>query len=232
MGYLTGITGGFEYLTKASRLLKTNAQPYTKAILVSLKKLIVEESPDIVFLSEVHDMPEIRELVGKYFTEIDIRSKYLAGDLMSRIPRVNKNANALFTKNGFTGKESYLHTGTKKLLYTVELAPAKVLVAGHFALTESARAEQFEEISRMFPRSELFVIGDLNLFGGIHELDRLCKKRNLRVFNNLSQPTFPVSRPRKAIDLLLGPTTTEGSVKVRSDIIDSDHFPIIGKIAL
>jgi endonuclease/exonuclease/phosphatase family metal-dependent hydrolase len=230
MGYMTGIRGGSDYARHASRFLRTPRRARTE-VLRSFKRLVAEEKPDVIFLMEIRDLPELRK-IAKDYDLIRIDSKYLGHGFMGRMPGIRKNANGFFARKHCPHAVRAMRNGSKKLLYTLDVAKNTSLVLGHFALSKKKRAKQFAELSKIEKDKKIIVAGDFNIFGGTKELKPLLKKRNLHIANTDVDMTYPTKKPRHALDLVLAPKEFACDVRVRNDIVSSDHLPVVCSVAM
>ncbi len=229
MGYMTEIEGYSDYFKKSGRYLLGSGEGKARLATV-LEKLISKEMPDLVFLMEVHKTPELERLAAQ-FPLSSIDCKYAPGDFMEKLTFTRKNSNGFFAKEKYAWKKRYLSSGTKKLVFEINLGGGAGIFLGHFSLRKHVRAQQFEEIGIWSKTYQYpLVMGDLNVSRDPKELLPL-EKRGLRLVNDPAIHTFPTNAPSRTIDLLLASTALlSAAVRVLADIRGSDHLPILAEI--
>ncbi len=226
MGYFTGILGGLEYATRSSRFLFGSPKAVREEVTASLKRLMDEEAPDIVFLMEI-DAKVSQLFEGFGLSRVD--QKYL-GEGLGVLPFLRHNSNGVFARRALPHRIHRLSYGTKKLLYVVDVSRDTSLLLGHFALGRAARTRQFEELSHLCEDKRIIVAGDFNTSDNEAELGELIKVRGLRIEHG--GHTFPTKNPSRILDFVLVPTECASRTYVRDDIRMSDHLPLLLEIRL
>ena len=231
VGYLTGITSFFsvEYFFKIHHLMfPSNA--HREKIARGVAGLIEKENPDIVFLAEIRNERYIAA-IQRLFMKSYVDAKYGPGSMLHRMPFFCGNCNALFLKKSLPVSTLFLGSGTKKLVYRVDISENFSAFFVHLALGKSVRRKQFAEIAGMVgevPRTKhVIVAGDFNIFGGFSELQELTDRTGLCVVNHPAEHTFPTSRPRHTIDLILAsPGLQVAGIHIHRDVFLSNHLPV------
>jgi len=231
MCYLTGIRGGLDYARYLPRLSWKGPKKIREYVLESLERIIEEEKPDIIFLMEIQDYPELRS-VAKAYPLARIDKKYAGTGFVGNLPWLKYNANGLFARQNYTHRAQMLSAGIKRLLHSVDIGDDIRFLLGHFALSSRARARQFAEVAHMHPDKRIIVAGDFNVFGGFDELQPLMHARDLKSVTSEGHTTYPTTRPRYALDLVLVPKEYTASFRVRRDICASDHHPVVCTVSL
>ncbi len=230
LGYCTGINGSLaQYISKFYRYIFLHSK-VEKMILNKFKKIVLEEDPDLICLTEIKQGKQIKTLInGKYFF-YDIETKYGQKSILRKLPFFHNKGNAFISKHKLSFKKHYLINGTKKLLYEIIIPGNISLILMHFSLKKRARGKQFKEIQKMFSGTgQKIICGDFNILGGISELNCLANGLDLKLAHQ--EPTFPAFRPNKPLDLFL----CSKNIKTKTRILNnqlSDHLPVIVEISL
>jgi endonuclease/exonuclease/phosphatase family metal-dependent hydrolase len=231
LGYCADLNGSVaHYATRFHRYFFLSRKT-EQSVLEKLNHLIAREKHDLVCVVEVEKGRQISALVegGEHGHHV-VQNKYGESSFLRKIPFLRKKSNALLAKEILSCQEVYLESGSKKLLYEVELPAGIKLLLVHFALSKSVRQKQFSEIARRYAgQKNLIVCGDFNVFKGDSEIEELLESLQLRIAQ--SSPTFPAHKPRMNLDMFLCSKNLQISAKVMPDKL-SDHLPVTLEIEL
>ncbi len=233
VGYCTELNGSVrDYVLRGYRYLYTPKRVVSET-LNQLNTLMEKEQPDICCLIEIHNNKRSKPVFSAYgFGDID--NKYGFNSLLRRLPFFRNNCNGFFSRKELSFQKHYFKSGTKKLVYEIQLQENVSLFMVHFSLKASTRKKQFEELKTFLdPKKQNILCGDFNTFNDTAELEAFALSCGLRMVNKPSEGTFPAKDPRKAIDLFLCSTTINtGSTEVLSDVRLSDHLPVLAHITI
>jgi endonuclease/exonuclease/phosphatase family metal-dependent hydrolase len=233
VGYLTGITGQLlDYLSKGSFFFLRHAKK-RGATAEQLAQLVEEIDPDILFLSEVKNQDYMKS-VTSLFAAYTIDSKYEEGSIFESLPFFRGNCNAVFFKRPQDVEKMYFTHGAKKLLYRVAYNEQTDFFFAHFALGRKTRKKQFQELAAHAQnKSQVIVGGDFNIFNGVSEVAEMARAANIKIITDEDTKTFPSLKPVHNIDLFLAsPSITLKQVRVLSEVLLSDHLPIVADFEL
>ncbi|MFH1637011.1 MAG: endonuclease/exonuclease/phosphatase family protein [Candidatus Woesearchaeota archaeon] len=238
--YCEGITGKrwLEYL-KFWRVLFPPKMLDIK-IMEAIKKL----KPDILALVEV-DIGSIRARKdrGRFFeTSLDMMDiveivnypKIGWLKLLSYVPILNKQANALIAKYQFSNiRHHVLSKGVKRIVIeaTVKLPKEVTLLLAHLSLGKRARRKQITELTQIVTSisNPVILMGDFNTFKGEKEIMELLEKTHLfhKYKMNSSILTQPSVNPKRCMDYVL----TSKDIHIKNyKVLNydfSDHLPIL-----
>ena len=200
-----------------------------------ISNFIKNSGPDITGLVEI-DTGSYRT---KYINQVDLLSdsinayhhysiKYGKRSINRQIPILNKQANAVLTKDKALKTEYlYFPIGTKRLIIKLQFKRFDFYLL-HLALKKSVRKEQLNHLIKIINRDKPVIIaGDLNTFAGEQELDGIKSKLNLINPNFEEIPTYPSWAPKHQLDYILcSKSFTVNNAEV-INIKHSDHLPII-----
>ncbi len=225
LGYCTKLNGSTrDYITKFHRYSLLSKRKEAE-VLDELKKLIFEEKPDLICLTEIKKGKQILSFANNNYPFYDIANKYGKKSFLRKIKPFEIRGNAIIAKESLIFKKHYLKNGTKKLLYEVILPNNTSLFLVHFSLNKKVRAKQFEEIHQTFKKIESKIVcGDFNIFKGLIEINSLMEKSNLRL--SCKEPTFPAFKPKKNLDIFLLSKDLKTKTRVLNNQL-SDHLPVI-----
>ena len=239
IAYGTGCPGGeARRLLSIHRYLRASRAPFR-----GLTGLVRELNPDVVGLVEA-DSGSWRtagishpEFVARMLYEVtgelpDAGSKYGPDSILSRIPYLRSQTNALLGRSGAEVKRHYFPCGTKKLILERECDGITVFLV-HLGLRARTRARQIAFLREFLPKGRPVVLtGDFNTFGGEPELDELKSALGLRNANPTGAATYPAWKPLKQLDYILV------SPQIRVDrfevvpVLYSDHLPLVADLSL
>lgn len=230
VGYGTGLNGSLRsYLLQGYRYLYT-PRYIIRQVRQSLYNLMTREKPDLCCFVEVHRKHGFIPHPHAYHFHAAV--KYGRFSPLRLLPFFKDNCNAFCSEKPLHFSRQYFKNGTKKLVFEIDLPNRLKLILVHFALRESTRKRQCEELKKIINgRKNIIVCGDFNVFKGASELHNLAETCGLKIVNSHSH-TFPAVNPKKALDLFLCPKEMEGvSARVLKDVQVSDHLPVLLEVA-
>lgn len=209
---------------------------HTANTLNQIVDFIDSVQPDIVALIEV-DSGSYRsnrccqaDIIAKKLHQFHIvETKYANNSLARRVPVLNKQSNALLTREKITSHHfHYFNEGFKRLVIEVELADIVVFIV-HLSLKYRHRQQQLEHLHRLVKNSTkpMIVAGDFNTFGGDRELELFKAATGLEDANPLHFPSHPSSAPHRQLDFIFHSPELEAVDFRIPDIRLSDHAPLI-----
>lgn len=227
VGYLTGITGRkSEYFFGTVRVVSPKLFS-KKRYIEKLTDIVEQTKPDILFLAEVRNESYMTSLKN-LFAESHIDSKYGPKSMLNRLPFFHGNCNGVFLRSTLPAKKLFLKSGTKKLVYQVDIAENRSILFAHFALGSKTRKKQFVEVAKITTGKEVIIGGDFNIFQGTKELQELLTESDLYLVNNATDATFPSYKPTHLLDLFLASSTVKATrIDVVQDVLLSDHLPVV-----
>ncbi|WP_062235735.1 endonuclease/exonuclease/phosphatase family protein [Aureimonas sp. N4] len=145
-----------------------------------------------------------RALVEDHHTTVRIDNKYSAERKFRRLSVSRGKSNAFLACRPLTYVARYLSVGKKRLVYDLEMAGIRVLVA-HLSLRYRVRCVQLAELARWVEERDgpSVVIGDFNLFRGSGELQPLLASGRMAHANADAGPTFRLGPYRATLDTCL-----------------------------
>ncbi len=205
----------------------------TLGLIVSFLRSV---NPDVIALVEV-DSGSYRsqkscqvEAIAK---ELDcfhvVETKYANASLANRVPVLNKQGNALITKQAIINHHfHYFNEGMKRLVIEVELEEVRIFIV-HLALSFKRRQQQLEHLHRMIAKrtKPVIVAGDFNTFGGDREVQLFLAATGLVNANLAGLPSHPSHAPKRNLDFILHSPEIAASNFIIPDIQLSDHAPLI-----
>ncbi len=157
------------------------------------------------------------------------RVKYAADGWPMRIPVLNKQANALLTREPASQELfHYFDRGHKRLVIEVEL-PAVRLFLVHLSLGFRARQSQLADLYELIRASDrpCVLAGDFNAFFGNREIRLFIAATGLCSANTRHVPTYPSWRPRLELDFILHSPEITASGFAVPQVPLSDHLPVV-----
>ncbi len=239
IAYGTGCPGGeAKRLLTVHRYLRTSRAPFR-----GITGLVNDLNPDVVGLVEA-DSGSWRtagmshpEFVARMLSEVtdglaDAGSKYGPDSILSRIPYLRSQTNALLGRTGAEVKKHYFPCGTKKLILERECDGITIFLV-HLGLRSHTRARQISFLHEFLPKERPIVLaGDFNTFGGEAELEKLKSELGLRNANSTGAATYPAWKPLKQLDyILVSPQIKVNHFEV-VPVLYSDHLPLVADLSL
>jgi len=209
---------------------------HTANTLSRIVEFIESVQPDIIALIEV-DAGSYRsdrccqaDIIARKLHQFHVvETKYGNDSLARRVPVLNKQSNALLTREKITAHQfHYFNEGFKRLVIEVELADIVVFIV-HLSLKYRHRQQQLEHLHRLVKTSlkPMIVAGDFNTFGGGRELELFKAATGLEDANPLRFPSHPSHAPHRQLDFILHSPELEAVDFRIPDIRLSDHAPLI-----
>lgn len=234
IGYAPGLDGSLRDYVRNGKYVLNTPVIRQKRVLDTIAQVIAEAEPDVALCAEVS--------LGAKRNESFNQHNYLAAQLSGlkahgavskyrsvtteKLPLHAGNANGYFSWRDCTVHEVHFAAGRKSLVYILELTTLKVIMV-HLSLRRSVRQQQFVELATLINTmpGPVLLCGDMNIFGGLEELQELQQLTGLELPANVPL-TYPAFNPRLSLDLCL----VKGCGEVRVTALGtsaSDHAPII-----
>lgn len=197
---------------------------------LKIRKLILREKPDVVFLMEANSKL-LSHVLSNNKSFVSMENKYKEKGLLSKLPIFKHKNHAMITNKKIEFKKHYLKSGMKRLVYELNFENELSVFAMHFDLSKRARKKQMAELKTLIGnRKKVIICGDFNIFKGVMELDLLVKDEFLSLINTEGDKTFPAHKPKKSLDLFLcSKDMVVKNFKVLKDKV-SDHLPVLLEI--
>jgi hypothetical protein len=230
VGYETGIDGSRRsYLLRFYRYLRT-PQRIMRKVRHSIYQLLNSYKPDLCCFVEIRS--KRGALHPRFYAYSDAAVKYGPRSILRRLPMFRDNCNGFLSHKPFTYRKLYFKSGTKKLIYEIQLTPDLRVLLVHLSLRQRTRRKQFQELAKIVDEGcPAIICGDFNVFKGAGEVAELAKKCALRVVNGATEMTFPAAKPKRTLDLFLCPeSVTDAKVTVLEHMKVSDHLPVLLEI--
>lgn len=240
LGYLRGFHGGLAHHLRYAHRHVFCSRDVQEESLAQLVQIIERETPDICCFveidkgsSDLRNFNQLEALVNERYSFFDIENKYAPTSRLRHLPLTRGKSNGFIAKCSFPYEKLYFNSGTKRLIYKLELGFATVFFA-HFSLKKAVRAEQLLEIRKLVHATpgEIILLGDFNIHAGFSELAPLLHENHLIVLNREDAPTFKFHRLELALDLCI---CTKGiAPRVDLKIIPqpySDHEALLLRIS-
>ena len=197
--------------------------------------------PDIIGLIEV-DSGSFRsenvcqaEAIARQlgYTHV-VESKYGDNPVVRRVPVLNKQGNALLTRQQIVNHRfHYFEEGFKRLVIEVQLPQVTVFLV-HLSLTYRQRQYQLQRLFQLVhqTRGPVIVAGDFNVLWGDRELALFLAATGLISANDQGQPSHPSRSPKRQLDYILySPELSVSNFNI-PQVHYSDHVPLICDFAL
>ncbi len=183
----------------------------TRKHLKKIQRFVKAVDPDIVGLVEVdsgsyrnYNKNQAELLAFDLDYHITQRIKYPKKSIGRRIPVLNKQSNAILSKEKIS-KESFhdFNSGFKSLVIEMEL-PEVVVFVVHLSLGLQARQRQLEQLQRHFEscKKPKILAGDFNTLSGRWEMNMFLKATGMQSANPNHIPTFPSWAPYRELDFI------------------------------
>ncbi|MCX6998459.1 MAG: endonuclease/exonuclease/phosphatase family protein [Kiritimatiellaeota bacterium] len=229
--YGAGVGRGFHFPIPYQGYLKR-----TQKNLQRITQFIKSQQPDIVGLVEAdagsyrtqrqNQVETIAQALGHYHV---YQSKYSRYSRMRRLPMLNKQVNALLTKDVIEAQRfHYFRSGVKRLVIEVELKDLLIFLV-HLSIRHKTRHEQLRALMRLLDatRKPVLVAGDFNVFRGPQELEPLLAHAGLCRAHNSLLATYPSWAPRRQLDFILHSPDIRVTKFAVPDMTLSDHLPLV-----
>ncbi|SDP22277.1 endonuclease/exonuclease/phosphatase family protein [Desulforhopalus singaporensis] len=192
--------------------------------------------PDIIALVEVdtgsyraayHCQAQL--IADKLGYDCIVERKYQNDSLALRVPLLNKQANALLTKQSVEQVQfHYFDKGVKRLVIQTDLRAVAIFIV-HLSLKYRHRQNQLEQLHSLIQETdkEVIVAGDFNTFWGSRELSLFLAATGLKNANLFEKPSHPSHAPHRQIDFILHSAGLSIDNFYIPDIRLSDHSPLV-----
>lgn len=211
LGYLRDVDG-----TAASHLAKSWRHVYCPLSvqyrsLAALRTIISEHNPDLICLLEI-DTGSLTSgglnqfaLLSHDYPCHDVASKYDANSYLQRWSVTKGKSSAFLAKACHAFERIYFTSGTKRLVYRVEVSDSLAVFFTHLSLKEAVRRQQLRELKVLIEREarDVVVLGDFNILAGLGELDELTDGGRIRLMNDPTASTFQLFKKRYLLDVCL-----------------------------
>lgn len=206
---------------------------------VNLQRIInfiTSINPDIVALVEV-DSGSYRsgkfcqaETIAKElgFNYV-VENKYMNDSLAQMVPVLNRQSNALLTRQGIEQNQfHYFEQGVKRLIIQTDLREIAIFIV-HLSVKYRHRQNQLEYLHNLTLETdkELIIAGDFNTFWGSRELNLFLAATGLKNANVFNSPSHPSHAPLRQIDFILHSKGIRVNNFYIPDVRLSDHSPLV-----
>lgn len=212
---------------------------FFKRTSVNLQRIINfigQVNPDILALVEVdtgsyrtNHTCQAKVIADRLGYNYVVETKYRNNSLALRVPVLNKQANALLTKQSVEDYHfHYFEQGVKRLVIQTDLRAIAVFIV-HLSLKYHDRQKQLEHLYKLTNETdkEVIIAGDFNTFWGTQELDLFLDATGLKNANLTNSPSHPSHAPHRQIDFILH----SGGIRIDNfyipDVRLSDHSPLV-----
>jgi endonuclease/exonuclease/phosphatase family metal-dependent hydrolase len=157
------------------------------------------------------------------------RCKYSMGSLAARLPLLRAQGNAVLSRAPLNAVRYHdLSRGTKRLVIEAELDGANLFVV-HLSVRPAQRRHQLLELADLVRASSkpAVIAGDLNTLQPARELKHFLHATGLRPADATMPASWPVRRPRLALDHVLVPRELKVTGFEVHDVRLSDHRPLV-----
>jgi endonuclease/exonuclease/phosphatase family metal-dependent hydrolase len=234
IGYAPGLNGSLKDYVLSGHRLVSLSEERQKEVLNAISDTIVTEKPDIALYAEIsigsrrnRQFNQHEYLLNTFdgVVEHAAHTKYRS-KIIERMPMHRGNANGFISWVPCDLEELHLSVGRKTLVYFIKTEWATILMV-HLSLKEKIRRVQFQELAIMVNAitGPVVVCGDMNIFGGVGELDQFLKSTGLSLPQNIPA-TYPAFNPKLSLDLCLFKGFTTVSVTSLASEA-SDHAPLL-----
>lgn len=229
--YATGHGGGYHLPLPFAGFFKRTAINLQRII-----NFISSVDPDIVALVEVDTGSyrsgyccQAQQIADALGYEYIVESKYSNGSLAQHVPVLQKQANALLTKQGVSEHFfHYFNQGVKRLVIQTDLQQVAIFIV-HLSLKYRHRQNQLDQLYALVRDldKEVIITGDFNTFWGSRELNLFLAATGLNNANALGLPSHPSSHPTRQIDFILHSDGIHIDNFYIPDVRLSDHSPLV-----
>ena len=213
-GYLKPVNGNFEKIVQ-----------YIKSV-----------DPDIVGLLEtdfgsyrVEYRNQAEHIAGELNHTAVYQGKYHSDSLMSRVPLLNKQGNAVLTGRPLKRTQfHFLQDGVKRLLIQADLADVTLFLV-HLSLKYRHRRSQLKELRSLVASctQPVIVAGDFNAMRGPQELSQFLDATGLVSANTEGAASWPSRVPVLELDYIFHSPCIQTRRFETPRILLSDHKPLV-----
>lgn len=229
--YATGHNNGYHLPIPYAGFFRT-----TRTNLDDIIEFIRSYSPDVIGLVEVDSgsyrsgkccqAKEIADALG--YSHL-VETKYRDDSLAQKVPVLNKQSNALLTRQHSSSHcYHYFNEGVKRLVIQAEFESVIFFIV-HLSLKYRHRQNQLQYLHQLIKHTKKPVIigGDFNTFWGSGELELFLAATDMENANLNNSPSHPSHAPHREIDFILHSKELKVDNFSIPDIQLSDHAPLI-----
>jgi endonuclease/exonuclease/phosphatase family metal-dependent hydrolase len=241
IGYARGIDGSlWQYVKSIGRFFYCSPT-IQQQVLEQMKSIIDHEQPDLCCFVEIDQgsvhsayFNQMDALMDAEYKFCDISDKYGHNSTLGRMPLHAGKSNGFMSRTEYPFKRLYFNSGTKRLVYRIDLNDKLHMFFAHFSLDRNVRLKQFHEVHELIKMAEgeAILMADFNIKQGFSELQPLLDDTNLHLLNKEDEPTFTFHNLRLALDLCICSRSLASRAELR--IIPqpfSDHDALLLNIA-
>jgi len=198
--YATGHKNGYHLPLPFSGFFKK-----TDGNLQRIINFISSVNPDIVALVEVDSgsyrsgkFCQARTIARKLGYDYVVENKYPGDSIAQIVPLLNRQSNALLTRQGIVSHTfHYFEQGVKRLVIQTDLQEIAIFIV-HLSLKYRHRQNQLEYLHNLTLQTdkELIIAGDFNTFWGSGELSLFLAATGLKNANVTNAPSHPSHAPQ------------------------------------
>ncbi len=158
-----------------------------------------------------------------------VETKYGSRRLVAKVPVLNKQSNALLSReNTLNHHFHYFKEGVKRLVIEAEFGSVVILIV-HLSIKFRHRTNQLKYLHHLVKsiRKPVLIGGDFNTLWGSDELELFLAATDLENANTNNLPSHPSHAPHRQIDFILHSSGLEVTNFSIPDIRLSDHAPLI-----
>ncbi len=158
-----------------------------------------------------------------------VETKYAVDSMANRLPLLNKQGNALLTRQPIVSYHyHYFEQGVKRLIIEARLEDVTIFLV-HLSLTYRNRQYQLEQLYHLIKRVDgpMIVAGDFNVLWGDRELELFLAATGLLSANNEGAPSHPSRSPKRQLDFILHSRDLVVTHFQVPSVTLSDHAPLL-----
>lgn len=158
-----------------------------------------------------------------------VETKYDDRSLAKKVPVLNKQSNALLTRERVIDHRfHYFREGMKRLVIQAEFESVIFFIV-HLSLKFRHRQYQLQRLHQLVKNTDKAVVigGDFNTLWGSEELDLFLAATGLQNANPYNIPSHPSHAPHRQIDFILHSKELEVEKFSIPDVQLSDHAPLV-----
>ncbi|OYU50780.1 MAG: hypothetical protein CFE27_15335 [Alphaproteobacteria bacterium PA1] len=223
LGYATGIDGTLGHHARKALRHAFQTKTMQHQVLLQFGAIIEQNDPDLCCLIEIdrgsahsNAFNQIEALRSTNYPVFDIADKYGPRSRLSKMPFHHGKSNGFLSKAPLEFSHLYFESGSKRLIYKIQLAPELTLFFAHFSLSKKVRTKQFLEMRKLVESTtgQVILLGDFNIFTGLGELEPLVAGNVLKLLNAPGVPTFRFHRWQHMLDLCLYSPSLAAEIKL------------------
>ena len=229
--YAAGIGRKFHFPVPYCGYLK-----HTNGNLQKIVEFIKPLDPDIIGLIEV-DAGSFRsgknnqaESIAQELQYFHVyQSKYSTDSVAQKVPVLNKQGNAVLTKQEIVSQNfHYFNNGVKRLVIELELEDFSIFLV-HLSIKYRHRQYQLQDLHNIVKKIKrpVIVAGDFNVLWGDRELQLFLAATGLHSANSNGQPSHPSRAPRRQLDYIFHSPEIQVTHFQIPQVKFSDHAPLI-----